>query len=172
MPNTILTGRPAPAAGNGGRGKSIGSKKSQLNSAPRGGKGMSMMGKGMSAKKSTSLGSKGAAMLNGMRKKPRYRPGTIALREIRRYQKSVDLLIPKAMMIRFLREKALKLANSQDFPGGVRFEKKAVLVFHEGMESYITNLFADAIISAIHAKRITLMDKDVQVTRRIRGERA
>ena len=146
----------------------------------------------------------------------RYRPGTVALREIRKYQKSTELLIRKLPFQRLVREIA------QDFKTGqcrtcrsdrllhdsehisidkiiywvadLRFQSSAVLALQEAAEAYLVSLFegkavlqlvlqgflmpylgaalADTNLCAIHAKRVTIMPKDIQLARRIRGERA
>ena len=96
--------------------------------------------------------------------KRRFRPGTVALREIRRYQKSVDLLISKAPFQRFIR------SISDGIDTQVRFQSSAYLALQEASESYLTGLFEDANICAIHASRVTIMKKDLDLARRIRGE--
>ena len=101
----------------------------------------------------------------GVKKPHRYRPGTVALREVRRFQKSTDLLIRKAPFQRLVREVA------QDFKSDLRFQSTAVLALQEAAEAYLTGLFADTNLCAIHAKRVTIMPKDMQLARRIRGER-
>jgi len=97
---------------------------------------------------------------------PRYRPGTVALREIRKYQKSTELLIRKLPFQRLVREIA------QDFKTDLRFQSSAVLALQEAAEAYLVGLFEDTNLAAIHAKRVTIMPKDIQLARRIRGERA
>jgi histone H3 len=100
-------------------------------------------------------------------KKPRrYRPGTVALREIRRYQKSTDLLIRKLPFQRLVRE----IASS--FQHDLRFQGSAILAMQEASENYLVSLFEDTNLCAIHAKRVTIMPKDIQLARRIRGERS
>ena len=101
----------------------------------------------------------------GIQKKRRYRPGTVALREIRRYQKSTDLLIRKLPFQRLVREIA------QDFKSDLRFQGSAVLALQEAAEAYLVGLFEDTNLCAIHARRVTIMPKDMQLARRIRGER-
>ena len=96
----------------------------------------------------------------------RYRPGTVALREIRRYQKSTELLIRKLPFQRLVREIA------QDFKTDLRFQSSAVMALQEAAEAYLVGLFEDTNLCAIHAKRVTIMPKDIQLARRIRGERA
>ena len=101
------------------------------------------------------------------RRKPhRYRPGTVALREIRRYQKSSELLMRKLPFQRLVREIA------QDFKEGVRFQSTAILALQEAAEAYLVSLFEDTNLVAIHAKRVTIQPKDLQLARRIRGERS
>ncbi|OXB71560.1 UNVERIFIED_CONTAM: hypothetical protein H355_000031 [Colinus virginianus] len=102
----------------------------------------------------------------GIKKPHRYRPGTVALREIRRYQKSTDLLIRKLPFQRLVREIA------QDFKTDLRFQSSAVLALQEAAEAYLVGLFEDTNLCAIHAKRVTIMPKDIQLARRIRGERS
>mmetsp|Transcript_40140 Transcript_40140/g.75108 ORF Transcript_40140/g.75108 Transcript_40140/m.75108 type:complete len:145 (-) Transcript_40140:117-551(-) len=97
-------------------------------------------------------------------KKHRYRPGTLALREIRKYQKSTELLIRKLPFQRLIREIA------QDINTDVRFQSQAVLALQEAAEAYLVGLFEDTNLCAIHAKRVTIMPKDMQLARRLRGE--
>jgi histone H3 len=100
------------------------------------------------------------------RKPHRYRPGTVALREIRRYQKSSELLMRKLPFQRLVREIA------QDFHEDVRFQSTAILALQEAAEAYLVSLFEDTNLVAIHAKRVTIQPKDLQLARRIRGERS
>ena len=100
------------------------------------------------------------------RKPRRFRPGTVALREIRKYQKSTELLIRKLPFQRLVREIA------QDFKTDLRFQSSAILALQEAAEAYLVGLFEDTNLCAIHAKRVTIMPKDIQLARRIRGERA
>ena len=100
-------------------------------------------------------------------KKPhQYRPGTVALREIRRFQKSTELLIRRLPFQRLVREIA------QDLKGRLNFASGAILALQEAAEAYLVGLFEDTNLCAIHAKRITIMPKDIQLARRIRGERS
>jgi len=99
------------------------------------------------------------------KKRHRYRPGTVALREIRKYQKSTDLLIRKLPFQRLVREIAM------DFKTDLRFASLAVLALQEAAEAYLVGLFDDSNLCAIHAKRVTILPKDIQLARRIRGER-
>ncbi|XP_042539892.1 histone H3-like centromeric protein CSE4 [Dipodomys spectabilis] len=114
----------------------------------------------------TKAARKSAPATGGVKKPHRYRPGTVALREIRRYQKSTELLIRKLPFQRLVREIA------QDFKTDLRFQSSAVMALQEACESYLVGLFEDTNLCAIHAKRVTIMPKDIQLARRIRGERA
>jgi len=100
-------------------------------------------------------------------KKPhRYRPGSVAIREIRRFQKSTELLLRKLPFQRLVKEIA------QDYHRiGLRFQGSAVLALQEASEAYLVGLFQDTNLCAIHAKRVTVTPKDMQLARRIRGER-
>jgi len=102
----------------------------------------------------------------GVKKPHRFKPGTVALREIRRYQKSTELLIRKLPFQRLVREIA------QDYKTDLRFQSAAVAALQEASEAYLVGLFEDTNLCAIHAKRVTIMPKDIQLARRIRGERA
>ncbi|KAG9355367.1 hypothetical protein JZ751_000205 [Albula glossodonta] len=112
----------------------------------------------------TKAARKSAPATGGVKKPHRYRPGTVALREIRRYQKSTELLIRKLPFQRLVREIA------QDFKTDLRFQSSAVMALQEASEAYLVGLFEDTNLCAIHAKRVTIMPKDIQLARRIRGE--
>ncbi|XP_037298889.1 histone H3-like [Manduca sexta] len=111
----------------------------------------------------TKAARKSAPATGGVKKPHRYRPGTVALREIRRYQKSTELLIRKLPFQRLVREIA------QDFKTDLRFQSSAVMALQEASEAYLVGLFEDTNLCAIHAKRVTIMPKDIQLARRIRG---
>ena len=99
-------------------------------------------------------------------------PGVVALREIRRYQKSTELLMRKLPFQRLVKEIAHDLTgDSGYFKGGIRFQSTAILTLQEASEAYLVSLFEDTNLCAIHAKRVTIMPKDMQLARRIRGER-
>ena len=102
------------------------------------------------------------------KKKPcRYQPGTVALREIRRYQKSTELLIRKLPFQRLVRELAQDLGKIN-----IRFQNGAIMALQEASEAYLVGLLEDANLCAVHAKRVTIMPKDIQLARWIRGERS
>lgn len=144
----------------------------------------------------TKSARKSTPSTGGIKRPHRYRPGTVALREIRRYQKSTDLLIRKLPFQRLVREIA------QDFKTDLRFQQSAIGALQEAAEAYLVGLFEDTNLwyvfffilsivviffiiiiiiltrilfylfySAIHARRVTIMIKDIQLARRIRGER-
>ena len=102
----------------------------------------------------------------GVKRPHRYRPGTVALREIRRYQKSTDLLVRKLPFQRLVRQ------ISMDFKRDLRFQNNGLLALQEASESYLVGLFEDTNLCALHAKRVTIKAKDIQLVRRIRGERS
>ena len=106
-------------------------------------------------------------------KKPRrYHPGTIALWEIRRYQFGTELLIRKAPFSRLVREITddIQKGLDKDRDRVDRWTGEALGALQEASEAYITTLFEDSNIATIHAKRVTVMPKDMQLVRRIRGE--
>ena len=94
------------------------------------------------------------------------RPGTVALREIRKYQKTTNLLCLQLPFQRLVREVA------QDFRTDLRFQSHAILALQSAGEAYITGIMEDSNLACIHAKRVTITPKDVQLCRRLRGERA
>ncbi|KAL2892830.1 histone H3.3a [Bienertia sinuspersici] len=106
----------------------------------------------------TKAARKSAPTTGGVKKPHRFRPGTVALREIRKYQKSTDLLIRKLPFQRLVH--------------GFEVPESCSVGTPRGSEAYLVGLFEDTNLCAIHAKRVTIMPKDVQLARRIRGERA
>ena len=106
-----------------------------------------------------------SAKAGGVKKAHRFRPGTVALREIRKYQRTTELLIRKLPFQRLVREIA------QEFKHELRFQGTAILALQEASEAYLVGLFEDTNLCAIHAKRVTIMPKDIALARRIRGER-
>ena len=112
------------------------------------------------------LGAKKAMNKGGVKKPHRYRPGTVALKEIRKYQKSTNLLIQKLPFQRLVREIAHDIIGL-DF----RFQSSAILALQEASEAHLVSLFECTNLCAIHAKRVTIMPRDLQLARRIRGER-
>jgi len=102
----------------------------------------------------------------GVKKPHRYRPGTVALREIHRFQKTTELLIRKAPFQHVVREITQKMFPNKD----LRFQSLAVLALHEASEAYMVGMFEDTNLCALHAKRVTIMPRDILLARRLRGE--
>ena len=105
-------------------------------------------------------------MPESAKKKHRYRPGTVALREIRQYQESTNLLIPKLPFSRLVKEIAQERSVA-----GLQFQSSALMALQEATEAYIVQHFEYTNLCAIHAKRVTVMPKDMNLARRIRGDR-
>ncbi|KAK1924430.1 histone-fold-containing protein [Papiliotrema laurentii] len=99
--------------------------------------------------------------------KRRYRPGTVALREIRQYQKSTEMLIAKLPFSRLVREVAHDLGSTGNEM--LRWQSTAILALQEATEAFLVHLFEDANLCAVHAKRVTIMPRDIHLARRIRG---
>jgi histone H3 len=100
-------------------------------------------------------------------KKPhRYRPGTVALREIRRFQKSTELLIRKAPFQRVVREIEKTMFKNKD----LRFQSLVVLALHGAAEAYMIGMFEDTNLAALHAKCVTIMPRDILLAQRLRGK--
>ena len=107
------------------------------------------------------------ARMQGRQVKPhRYRAETVALQDIRHFQKTSALLIQKLPFQRLVREIA------QDFKTDLWFQSAAILCLQEAAEAYLVRLFDDANLCAIHARRVTIMPKDILLARRIQGEQA
>ena len=100
------------------------------------------------------------------KKKRRWRPGTVALREIRHFQKGTDLLLRRLPFQRFVREIA------QEWKADLRFQDKAITALQEASEAYLVGLFEDTNLICVHRGRQTITQKDMQLARRIRGERS
>jgi len=99
-----------------------------------------------------------------IRKPHRWRPGTVALREIRKYQKSTDLLIKRAPFQRLIRE------ITQYYRDDMRFTKTALNCLHLATEDYIIEIFQGANLAAIHRNRVTVMKKDLEIALALRTE--
>ncbi|XP_035691129.1 putative histone H3.3-like type 3 [Branchiostoma floridae] len=133
----------------------------------RGGGGGGTPGRGTPGRGPTAGPSRAGQQQQGRspsRKKRRFRPGTRALMEIRKYQKSTKLLIRKLPFARVVRE-VCRDVGGMDF----RWQAFAIMALQEAAESFLVGLMEDANLVALHAKRVTLMPRDVQLARRIRG---
>ena len=99
----------------------------------------------------------------GVKKPRRYRPGTVALREIRKYQKSTNLLIRCLPFQRLVRE------VSQQLKPDLRFQSTALLDLQEAAEAYLVSMFEEVNLIALHDKRVTIQVKDMQLWQRMKG---
>jgi histone H3/H4 len=84
---------------------------------------------------------------------------------------SLSLLIQTDLLIRKLPFQRLVREIATEFKQEVRFQSQAVLALQEAAEAYLVSLFEDTNLCAIHAKRVTIMSKDLQLAKRIRGDR-
>jgi histone H3 len=114
-------------------------------------------------RKNRAEGARGSA--GGIRR-PRFRPGTLALKEIKKMQAQTEAIIPRLPFQRLVRD--IARASNPD----IRFSSPALHALQEAAECYLTGIFEDSYLVALHAKRVTLMAKDIQLARRIRGEDA
>ncbi len=116
-------------------------------------------GKAPQKQLSTKAARKAAPAIGGCKKPHRYCPGTVALHEIRKYQKSMDLLLCKLPFQRCVRE------VTQDVHCGMRYQATALAASQEASEAYLIGLLEDTNLCAIHARRVTIMPKDLQLSR-------
>ena len=100
----------------------------------------------------------------GKHKKKRFRPGRLALNEIRYFQRHTHL-IRRLPFQRLVREVA------DSFKTELRWSSSALMALQEACEACLVRLFEDSNLYAIHAKRVTIMPKDIQLACCIRGER-
>ena len=98
----------------------------------------------------------------GVKKPHHYKPGTMALQEIQKYQRSTELLCRRLSVARLIRE------ITQDFKVGLHFQAFALLAIQEAMETWLVHLMEDMNLCAIHAKRVTIGLKDLSLVCRIR----
>ena len=111
----------------------------------------------------TAANKAGGTVTSGAVKKPhRFKPGTVALRDIRKYQKSYSLLLPKLPFSRLVRE------ITEDYKSDMRFQKSAIEAIQEATEAYLVSLLEDVNLLAVHCKRVTITAKDLNLARRIR----
>ena len=113
----------------------------------------------------TGKKSAGGSGSSGVKKAFRWHAGTVALREVKKLQKSTELLIAKAPFSRLVREIA------ESHKAGLRFQSSAVAAIQEATEAFVISLLSDANLTALHANRVTALPRDLQLVRRLRGER-
>ncbi|KAK6529613.1 centromeric DNA-binding histone H3-like protein cse4 [Arthrobotrys megalospora] len=135
--------------------------------------GKTVGGKSVGSKRRSSTGVQPGDPVPS-RRGHKFKPGTVALREIRKYQKSTELLLRKLPFSRLVREicaDQIDIVNSQFHRSNesMRWQSQALLALQEAAEAFMVHLFEDANLCAIHAKRVTIMQKDIQLARRIRG---
>ena len=106
---------------------------------------------------------KRAPTSGGVKRPHRYRPGTVALRDIRKYQKGTELLIRKLPFYRLVRD------VGTSFRADLRYQSSALMALQEAAEAFLVALFEDANLCAIHAKRVTIFPNDIMLARRING---
>ena len=117
----------------------------------------------------TMLPRKRAPPTGGVKKPHRYRPGTVALREIRRYQTTTDTLIPKRSFQLLVQE----VVQNECRIRGIeckRIQSMALLGLQTACEQYVIELFSQTQIAAIHGKRITIQPKDMSIVLQFRGD--
>ena len=125
----------------------------------------SVEGKPAKVRLACKVARKSTIRTEGVKKPHRYRAGIVALREIRKYQRTTDLLIHKLPFQRLVREIA------RNHRPDLRFQSAAVMALQEASEAFLVRLFEDTNLCALHANRVTIMPKDMQLARRIRGRR-
>ena len=118
-----------------------------------------------SASKAIKKSAPAAGGMKGDKKRKGFKPGTVTLREIKRYQKTTDMLLPRAPFQRLVR------SIVTDMDHELRFQSQALQALQEASEAYIVGVFEDTNLCAIHAKRMTVFKKDMDLARRIRGDR-
>eukprot|EP00116_Pleurobrachia_bachei_P009856 sb/3470118/ len=121
-----------------------------------------------SARGSDIVGKKNRKSGNGSvgEVKRKHRPGTVALREIRRYQRSTDLLIPRAPFLRLVKSVIGDMATKD---ANLRLQVGALGALQESAEAHLVGMFEDTNLCAIHAKRVTIMPRDIHLAMRLRG---
>jgi histone H3 len=107
----------------------------------------------------------------------RKRPGTAALLEIKKYQgirtveETMIRKLPFQRLVKEIAEERSRIASADSsVRHGIRFQAAALQALQEASEAYLVGLFEDTNMCAIHGKRVTIMPKDMQLARRLRGE--
>ena len=131
---------------------------------PKGKKVAKKIGSKSKSSKKTAPSKGGIKKAGGPTRKIRFRAGTVALREIRRYQKSTKNLLLRAPFHRLVRS----ICSGID--GDLRFASQALVALQESSEAYLVGIFEDTQLCALHANRVTIMKKDMELARRIRGD--
>lgn len=127
------------------------------------------------AKKSAEADKKAPTEEAKIKKPHRFHSGTVALRQIRQYQKTTDFLMRKGPLQRIIREKLAALSEKRALAWTdktkpclpLRIRKGCLPLLQEATERYIVELYEDAYKTSLHAKRITLMDRDIDLLQSI-----
>ena len=101
-----------------------------------------------------------------VRKPRRFRPGTVALRQIRKYQKSTELLIQKLPFQRLVREVSQEVSKDLGVDP-FRYQSTAILALQEASEDFLVRMFSQCNDICVHGKRVTIQNKDIQLWRRL-----
>ena len=101
--------------------------------------------------------------MGNVRRRRKFRPGTVDLREIRKYQKSTELLIRKIPFQRLVKEVVQEMFKTESY----RFQSTAILALQEASESFLVRMFEQSNDIAIHGKRVTVQQKDIQLWKRL-----
>lgn len=107
----------------------------------------------------------------GEARRRRFRPGTVALREIRRYQQQINLLVPRLPFARLVRE-IIQVVQGGRVEGGLQFRvgSTAMEAMQQATEALAVGLYEDANLAAIHARRVTVSKGDLEIARRLQGD--
>ena len=100
-----------------------------------------------------------------VKKTRKYQPGTVALHEIQQFQKSTELLIQKLPFLQLVHKIALEVGKYD-----LHFQGSTIICLQEAVEAHIVGFMEDTNLCAIHAKRVTIMPKDIQLAHCIQGE--
>ena len=107
--------------------------------------------------------------MGGVKKPRRYRPGTVALREIRKYQTTTDTLIPKLSFQRLVKETVCNVCRLRGLPP-MRIQSTALLALQVACEDHLVDMFQKSQVAAIHGNRVTLQPKDMHIVQYFGGD--
>lgn len=108
--------------------------------------------------------------MGGVKKPRRYRPGTVALREIRKYQTTTGTLIPKLTFQRLVKETVCNVCRRRGIPS-MRMQSTALLALQTACEHHLVDMFQKSQMVAIHSSRVTVQAKDMQIVQYLAGEK-
>ena len=112
----------------------------------------------------------------GIKKPHRYLPGLLALHEICRYQQSTESLICRTPFNKLIKEILHEYQICPQGPGTpsvqVCFQSTALAALQEAAQNFLIGLFEDVNLLAVHAKRVTVMPRDIRLVLRIRGDQS